>query len=389
MATERDYYDVLGVPRGASDADVKRAFRRLAQQWHPDVNVAPEADDRFKEINEAYQVLSDPQRRQAYDMFGRAGVGGTGAEGFGPFGGFQGFGDLFDAFFGGAATSSARRGRPPPGSDLRYDLRLTFDEAIRGVEKEVVFTAYARCETCAGSGSEPGTGPTTCPACGGSGELRQVRSTMLGQMVNVTPCVRCRGLGRIVETPCETCRGEGRVERERTLRVTIPAGIDEGHQVRLTGEGESGIRGGAPGNLYVVVHVQPHPQLRRQDTELFYELPVSIAQASLGASLAVPTPDGEETIEIKPGTQPGTEVRLRGRGVPHLRRSGVRGDLHVLVDVRVPSRLSARQRELLEEFADESGERDGRTPEATRDGTQRRRGRAKAGLRDRLKGAIG
>src|SRR5918992_3773666 len=356
MATERDYYDVLGVPRDASDGDIKRAFRRLAQQWHPDVNVA----------------------------------GGAEGEGFGPFGGFQGFGDLFDAFFGGAAGSSARRGRPPQGGDLRYDLRLTFDEAIAGAEKEIEFSAYARCETCAGSGAEPGTSPTTCPQCGGSGEIRHVRSTMLGQMVNVAPCGRCRGLGRIVETPCATCRGEGRVERRRTLRVTIPPGIDEGHQVRLTGEGEAGPRGGAPGNLYVVVHVQPHPQLRRQDTELYHELPISIAQAALGARMAVPTPDGEEVIEIRPGTQPGTEIRLRGRGVPHLRRSGLRGDLHVIVDVRVPSRLSARQRELLEEFAEESGERSprmaGSEPLA---GSPHRRARRKAGLRDRLKGAIG
>ena len=397
MATTRDYYDVLGVPKAASDDDIKKSFRKLAQQWHPDVNTAPEAHDRFTEINEAYQVLSDPQRRQAYDMFGKAGVNGAGGEGYGPFGGFQGFGDIFDAFFGGqaGAAGGTRRGRPPAGADLRYDLRITFDEAIHGTEKEISFTSMATCDTCHGSGAEPGTEPATCPQCGGSGELRQVRSTMLGQMVNVTQCGRCRGTGKIVETPCHTCRGDGRVEKRRTIRVNVPAGIDDGHQIRLSGEGESGPRGGAPGNLYVVAHVDPHPVLQRRETELYYELPVSISQAALGARLSVPTPDGDEVVEVKAGTQPGTEIRLRGRGVPHLRRSGGRGDLHVLVDVQVPSRLSARQRELLEEFAAESGEVDRGATESTGAGAEagggnraQRRAR-KRGLADRLKDAIG
>jgi molecular chaperone DnaJ len=388
MATTRDYYDILGVTKTSSDDEIKRAFRKLAQQWHPDVNTSAEADERFKEINEAYQVLADPQRRQAYDMFGRAGVNGAGAEGYGPFTGFQGFGDIFDAFFGAGTQAGTRRGRPPAGSDLRYDLHLTFDEAIHGVEKEISFTAPAACETCGGTGAEPGSSPITCPQCKGTGELRQVRSTMLGQMVNVTMCGRCRGQGQIVETPCHTCRGEGRVEKKRTLRVSIPAGIDDEHQIRLSGEGEAGPLNGVPGNLYVVTHVDEHPQLKRRDTELFFELPVSISQAALGARLAVPTPDGSEFVEVKAGTQPGAEIRLRGRGVPHLRRLGVRGDLHVLVDVKVPSRLSARQRELLEEFAVEAGE----IEPAAGDGpasVSPSRGRRKRGLTDRLKDAIG
>jgi molecular chaperone DnaJ len=386
MATQRDYYDVLGVARGASDDEVKRAFRRLAQQWHPDVNTEPGADQRFKELNEAYQVLSDPQRRQAYDMFGRAGVDAAGgAEGFGAYGGFQGFGDIFDAFFGGAAAAGGRRARAPAGADLRYDLELTFAESITGAEKEIEFTSLARCDTCAGDGAAPGTSPVTCPRCSGSGELRQVRSTLLGQMVNITMCDRCRGLGRVVETPCPTCAGDGRVERKRTLQVSVPPGIDEGHQIRLSGEGEAAPRGGVPGNLYVVIHVQPHPQLRRHGSELFYDLQLSLTQAALGASLTVPTADGEEQIEVKAGTQPGTEIRLRGRGVPHLRRAGVRGDLRVLIDVRVPSRLSARQRELLEEFAVEMGERE---PETAGTPATRRRRRRSPGLRDRLKDAI-
>lgn len=399
MATTRDYYEVLGLAKGAGDEDVKKAFRRLAQQWHPDVNTSAEADERFKEINEAYQVLSDPQRRQAYDLFGRAGVGGSPGEGYGSFGGFQGFGDIFDAFFGGAAGAAqgTRRGRPPAGSDLRYDLRLTFDEAIHGAEKEISFTSLVSCATCHGLGAEPGTDPVTCPQCGGSGELRQVRSTMLGQMVNVTQCGRCRGVGKIVETRCQSCGGEGRLEKRRSIRVSVPAGIDDGHQIRLSGEGEQGPRGGAPGNLYVVAHVEPHPLLQRRETELYYELGISISQAALGARLAVPTPDGDELVEVKPGTQPGTEIRLRGRGVPQLRRSGVRGDLHVLVDVKVPSRLSARQRELLEEFAAEAGESEPSQPAGAAPGqgspppggNRAARRARKRGIADRLKDAIG
>src|SRR3954470_5971956 len=365
MATQRDYYDILGVPRGASDEDVKRSFRKLAQQWHPDVNTSPQADARFKEINEAYQVLSDPERRQAYDMFGHAAAGG-GAGGFDPFGqqgGFQGFGDIFDAFFGGAA-GGGRRPRVPTGADLRYDLELTFAESITGVEKEVEFSSLTRCDTCGGSGAEPGTDPITCPRCQGTGEIRSVRSTMLGQIVNVVACDRCHGTGKVVETPCHTCHGEGRVERKRKLRVTVPAGIDESHQIRLSGEGEGAPRGGVPGNLYVVVHVTPHPELRRRDTELFYELSLSITQAALGARVTVPTADGSEEIEVKAGTQPGTEIKLRGRGVPHLRRQNSRGDLHVMVDVRVPARLTSRQRELLEELSVELGEAERETETA-------------------------
>jgi molecular chaperone DnaJ len=355
--TERDFYLVLGVERTATDAEIKRAYRKLAQQWHPDVNAEPSAHDRFTEINEAYQVLSDPERRGRYDMFGRAGVGGAGGPGTAGFEGFGGFSDIFDAFFGGGTgANAARRGRPQPGSDLRYDLRITFAEAIKGVEKEIEFPVLLRCETCSGSGAKPGTEPTVCPQCNGRGEVRSIRQTMLGQMVNVTACPRCRGEGRIVESPCETCHGEGRTERRRTLRVSIPAGIDEGHQIRLSSEGEIGPRGGAAGSLYVAVHVAAHPSLKREGTELFYEAQVSIAQAALGTRITVPTVDGDEEVEIKPGTQPETEIRLRGKGVPHLRRAGARGDLHVLVEVVVPTKLSKKARELLAAYAEEAGE---------------------------------
>jgi molecular chaperone DnaJ len=353
VATERDYYLILGVERTATDAEIKRAYRKLAQQWHPDVNKEPAADERFKEINEAYQVLSDPTRRRTYDMFGRAGLGADPDAGFA--GGFGGFGDIFDAFFGGA-TAGSRRGRPQAGADLRYDLRITFEEAVRGAEKDIEFSVLVRCPTCTGTGAKPGTSPITCPQCSGRGEVRTTRQTMLGQMVNVTACPRCGGEGRIIETPCETCHGDGRVEQRRTIRVTIPPGIDEGHQIRLSNEGEVGPRGGPPGSLYVAVHVTPHPSLRREGTELAYDARISIAQAALGTRIQVPTVDGDEEVEIKPGTQPGTEIRLRGKGVPHLRRSTSRGDLHVFVEVAVPTKLSKRQRELLEELADEGKE---------------------------------
>ena len=344
MATN-DYYGTLGVERGASDTEIKKAFRKLAQQWHPDVNKDPTAQERFKEINEAYQVLSDPERRQRYDMFGAAGLGGE------PGAGMGGFADIFDAFFGGAAGGAGRRGRPAAGSDLRYDLRITFDEAVLGTEKELEFPVLGRCDTCSGSGAKPGTQPVACPQCNGRGEVRSIRQTMLGQMVNVQACPRCHGDGKIVETPCETCRGDGRVERRRSLRVTVPAGIDEGHQIRLSNEGEVGPRGGPAGSLYVAVHVAPHARLKREGTELIFEATVGLAQAALGTRIVVPTVEGEEEVEIKAGTQPGTEIRLRGRGVPHLRRAGARGDLHVLVDVAVPTKLTKAQREALQAYA--------------------------------------
>ncbi|HEV7605484.1 MAG TPA: molecular chaperone DnaJ [Candidatus Limnocylindrales bacterium] len=354
--TERDFYLILGVERTATDAELKRAFRKLAQQWHPDVNTKPEAQARFKEINEAYQVLSDPARRSRYDTFGRAGVEGADA-GAGGFEGFGGFSDIFDAFFGGAGNAaSARRGRPQPGADLRYDLRITFEEAVKGTEKEIEFSALLRCETCQGSGAKVGSQAITCPQCNGRGEVRSVRQTMLGQMVNVSACPRCHGEGKVVEDACETCRGEGRTERKRTLRVAIPAGIDEGHQIRLSNEGEVGPRGGPPGSLYVAVHVQPHASLTREGTELYYDAAISIAQAALGTRVSVPTIEGAEDVEIKPGTQPNTEIRLRGKGVPHLRHAGQRGDLHVMVDVTVPTKLSKKARDLLAAYAQESGE---------------------------------
>jgi molecular chaperone DnaJ len=355
MAVKRDYYDVLGVPRDADDAEIKRAFRRLAQQHHPDVAGDDGSEERFKELNEAYRVLSDRQRRTAYDMFGHAGVDGAAAGGFEGFGGggFGPFGDIFDAFFGGAPAGARRRSRVVPGSDLRYDLAIDFAEAVFGVTKEITFPTLVTCAHCEGQGGEPGTEPETCPECNGSGERRRVAQTILGQMVNIVACARCRGEGRIVATPCGTCGGDGRTRDERTLRVEIPAGIDDGQRIALEGEGEVGPRGGPPGDLYVAVTVRPHPALVRRGTELYHELPITFPQAALGATLSVPTVEGSEEVEVPAGSQSGHEIRLRGKGVPRLRGAG-RGDLHVVVNVVVPAKLSRRERELLRELGEVS-----------------------------------
>jgi molecular chaperone DnaJ len=355
MATKRDYYEVLGVPRDASDEEIKRSYRRAAQRHHPDIDSSDGAEARFKELNEAYRVLSDRQRRTAYDMFGHSGVDGVGAGGFeGNFGGgFGPFGDIFDAFFGGSPAGGRGRRRVVAGADLRYDLTIEFAEAVSGVTREITFPTLVRCSVCEGSGAEPGSEPEKCPDCNGTGEKRRVSQTILGQMVNITACPRCGGEGRIVSKPCATCRGEGRVREQRTLKVEVPAGIDSGQRIAIEGQGEAGPRGGPPGDLYVAVTVREHAQLLRRGTELYYELPVTFPQAALGATLEIPTVEGTEPMEVPAGTQSGTELRLRGRGVPRLRNAG-RGDLHVIVTVVVPPKPSKRERELLRELGEAS-----------------------------------
>jgi molecular chaperone DnaJ len=354
MAVKRDYYEILGVARDADDAEIKRAFRRLAQQHHPDVDTNDGAEARFKELNEAYRVLSDRQRRSAYDMFGHAGVEGAAAGGFEGFGGgFGPFGDIFDAFFGGTPAGARGRTRVVAGADLRYDLTIDFAEAVFGVTREFSFSTLVTCTHCDGAGGEPGTEPETCPDCNGSGEKRRVAQTILGQMVNIVACTRCRGEGRIIATPCTVCGGDGRTREERTVVVTIPAGIDDGQRIALEGQGEAGPRGGPNGDLYVAVKVREHPRLVRRGTELYHVLPITFPQAALGATLSVPTVEGDEELEIPAGAQSGQEIRLRGKGVPRLRGTG-RGDLHVIVNVVVPTRLSKRERELLRELGEES-----------------------------------
>jgi len=354
MAVKRDYYEILGVDRDASEEDIKRAFRRAAQKHHPDVDTSTGAEERFKELNEAYRVLSDRQRRAAYDMFGHAGVDGASAGGE-PFGGgFGPFGDIFDAFFGGSPAGGRRRQRAVAGADLRYDLTITLAEAVSGVSREIHFPALVQCGTCNGNGAEPGSEPERCPECNGTGERRRVSQTILGQMVNITACPRCNGEGRIVSTPCHTCKGDGRIREERRLEVSIPPGIESGQRIALEGQGEAGPRGGPNGDLYVLVTVREDADLVRRGTELYVEVPVTFAQAALGASVSVRTVEGSEEVAIPAGTQSGHEIRLRGRGMPRLRGSG-RGDLHVIATVVVPAKLSRRERELLRELGEVSG----------------------------------
>lgn len=353
MAVKRDYYDVLGVRREAGDEEIKRAFRKLAQQHHPDVDKSEGAEQRFKELNEAYRVLSDRQRRGAYDMFGHASVDGAAPGGFGG-GGFGPFGDIFDAFFGGTQAGARGRRRVIAGADLRYDLTIEFSEAVHGVSTEISFPTLVACGACEGSGVEPGTQPERCPECNGTGEKRRVAQTILGQMVNIVACPRCNGEGQVITTPCANCRGDGRVREERTIQVNVPAGIDAGQRIAIEGQGEAGPRDGPAGDLFVVVSVRDHPQIVRRGTELYVELPVTYPQAALGATLSVPTVDGDEEVEVPAGTQSGRQIRLRGRGVPRLRGTG-RGDQHVIVNVVVPAKLGKRERELLRELDEISG----------------------------------
>jgi molecular chaperone DnaJ len=354
MAVKRDYYEILGVDRGASDEDIKRAFRRAAQKHHPDVDTSTGAETRFKELNEAYRVLSDRQRRAAYDMFGHAGVDGASAAGE-PFGGgFGPFGDIFDAFFGGSPAGQRRRQRVVAGSDLRYELTITLAEAVSGVTREIRFPTLVQCATCAGSGAEPGSEPQRCPECNGTGERRRVSQTILGQMVNITACPRCNGEGRVISTPCHACKGDGRLREDRRIQVAVPAGIETGQRIALDGQGEAGPRGGPPGDLFGVVGVREEADLVRHGTELYAEVPVTFAQAALGAKVPVRTVEGSEEVEVPAGTQSGQEIRLRGRGMPRLRGSG-RGDLHVLVTVVVPGKLTKRERELLQQLGEVGG----------------------------------
>ncbi len=359
MATDRkqDYYDVLGVPRNAAPDEIKKAFRRLAMQYHPDRNKQPGTEARFKEINEAYEILSDQERRAMYDRFGHAAAQSgenpfaRGFEGFG----FGGLGDIFDAFFGGA-TSRAQRG-PVRGADVRKTITISFQEAVFGTEKQFDVTTAELCSVCNGLRAEPGTRPERCSQCNGTGEVRRTQQSIFGQFVNVTTCDRCRGEGRIITTPCGHCRGTGRERRKRTLSVKIPAGIDHGSQMRLTGEGEIGSQGGPRGNIYLSINVTPHEQFRRDEDDILYDLDLNFAQVALGDEVSVPTLDGEpHQSRIPAGTQTGEVFVIRGKGVPHLRGSG-RGDMIVRVNVVTPKNLTKQQKELLNQLADSMGTR--------------------------------
>ncbi|MBA2393167.1 MAG: molecular chaperone DnaJ [Ktedonobacteraceae bacterium] len=364
-ANKRDYYEILGVARTATDDEIKKSFRRLAKQYHPDANKEQGAEARFIEINEAYEVLSDQQKRAAYDRYGHAGVGaGAAGAGFNDFGGFSSINDLFETFFSGtAAGGTQRRGGTQRGADLRYELTITFEEAIFGCQKEIELPRWETCGTCRGNGAQPGTSTSRCSACQGTGEIRRVQQSIFGQFVNVTMCERCRGEGRVITTPCEKCRGQGRVRNNRRVVVNIPAGVDDGINVRVTGEGEVSARGGTPGNLYVILSVKPHPFFKRQGNDIIYELPISFTQATLGDEVEVPIVDSKSTaLKIPAGTQSGRSFRLKGMGVPVV-HSTARGDQHVIVKVVTPTNITPEQKHLLEEFArleKEQSEQDGK-----------------------------
>jgi len=350
MGSKRDFYEVLGVPRDASSDDLRKAYRRLARQYHPDVNKEPDAEEKFKEINEAYEVLSDPELRARYDRFGHTGVqSGTGGGGFDGFG-FGGFEDIFESFFGGMRGTGQARNRPQRGQDLRYDLTISFREAVFGCERELEVPRYETCPTCHGSGAKPGTTPARCSECGGTGEIRHVQRSVFGSFVNVTTCPRCRGTGEEIVSPCPECGGRKQVQRMRTLTVKIPPGVDTGTQIRLSGEGEYGTLGGPPGNLYVFITVEPHEFFVRRDNDIILEVAINVAQAALGDKIKVPTIDGEEEIVIPAGTQSGTIHRLKGRGVPYLRKPG-RGDQLVVITVEIPKKLSRQQEQLFLELS--------------------------------------
>jgi len=363
MTSKRDYYEVLGVSRQASQVEIKTSFRRLARKYHPDVSHEPDAEARFKEINEAYEVLGDPEKRAQYDRFGHAGVSGPngfgGGAGFGA--DFVDFNDLFEGLFGFGRRSGGRRSphAPRQGSDIGAEVTLTFDEAAHGVKKVVKVRRYETCPRCHGTGAEPGTSPVTCPQCHGRGEVRQVQQSFLGRFINVTTCPRCGGSGEVIPTPCSTCHGRKVIERAREIEVNIPAGVDEGMRVRLGGEGNTGLNGGPAGDLYVTVHVKPHPIFKRANNDVLLDLPINLAQAALGDEVEVLTLDGKEKLRIPAGTQSGHVFRLPNKGFPDVHNQRRRGDERITVRVITPRNLTAQQKKLLQEL----GETLGRTPQ--------------------------
>ena len=364
---KRDYYEVLGVSKGASDDEIKRAYRKLAKKYHPDMNPGDkEAEAKFKEVNEAYSILSDSEKRARYDQFGHAGVDPNYGAG-GPGGGFGGFdmgdidlGDIFGSFFGGGfggfgGSASSRRNGPQKGESLRASLTISFEEAAFGCEKEINLNRTEECEACHGSGAEPGTTAETCPDCRGTGVVRVQQRTGGFAFSSTAPCSRCRGTGKIIHTPCKACGGSGSVKKTKRVTVSIPAGIDDGQAISLRGQGNAGKNGGPAGDLIVAVHVKPHPQFHRDGTTVLYEQPVTFYQAVMGAELEIPTIDGKVKYNLPAGTQTGTTFRLRGKGIPELRGRG-RGDQYVTVRVQVPTSLNGEQKEALRAFAEAMGE---------------------------------
>ncbi len=361
MADKRDYYEILGLKKGASDDEIKKAFRKSAMKYHPDKNKGDkEAEEKFKEINEAYGVLSDPDKKAKYDRFGHAGVdpnAGFGGGGFGGFGGAGGFEDIFDMFggmFGGGAYSQARRNGPMRGGDIKKNITITFEEAAFGAKKKIKLTKPVTCEHCGGSGAEPGSGSHTCGRCGGSGQVETVQRTPFGQFQSISTCPECGGTGEIIDEKCSRCHGSGTERKEVKIAVSIPAGVDDGSVISVRGHGTPGKNGGPPGDLFLIISVKPHELFRRDGNNLILEIPVTFAQAALGDEIIVPTLEGKISYKIPPGTQPGTVFRLKGNGIKP-ERSARKGDLYVKVLLEVPKNLTAEQKELLEQLDERIG----------------------------------
>jgi len=353
--SKRDYYEVLGVSKDASTEEIKKAYRKLARQYHPDVNKASDAEQKFKEIKEAYDTLSDPNKRSRYDQFGhedpRAGFGGAG------FGGadFGDFGDIFDMFFGGGGRRSRNPNAPRRGADLQYSMTIEFKEAVFGKETDITIPREETCDTCHGTGAKPGSKVETCSVCKGTGQQEVIQNTPFGRIVNRRVCTACHGQGKIIKEKCPVCHGTGRMKKKKKIHIKIPAGVDDGAQLRVSGEGEPGVNGGPPGDLFIVLHVKPHDFFERDGDNIYCEVPITFVQAALGDEIEVPTLDGKVKLKIPEGTQTDTNFRLKGKGVPRLRYSG-RGDQHVRVVVVTPTKMTEKQKELLREFGKLSGE---------------------------------
>ncbi len=358
--SKRDYYEVLGVGRDATAEEIKKAYRKLARQYHPDANKEdPDTDKKFKEINEAYQVLSDSTKRTQYDRFGHmdTGANGFGSGGFdsGEFRGFGDFGDIFSEFFGGGFGMRSQQRGPQRGADLQYEMEISFEEAAFGVERDITIPRTENCGECGGTGAKKGTQTRTCPDCQGTGQQRKRQQTPFGEFVNVQTCPTCQGRGEIVDDPCTVCSGTGRVRERRKIHVKIPAGVDHGARMRMSGEGEAGEKGAPRGDLYILIRVKPHPVFQRHDYDVYSEIPISFVQAALGDDLEVDTLDGKVKLKVPAGTQTGSRFRIKGKGVPHMRSSS-RGDHHVRVTVVTPRKLNDKQKELLREFGLEGGQ---------------------------------
>ncbi len=363
MSTKRDYYEVLGVSKSADATEIKKAYRKLAMKYHPDKNQGDkEAEEKFKEINEAYEVLSDETKRRNYDQFGHEGVNGQGFGGAGGFGGqgFGGFDDIFgdifgDMFGGGFGGGRPRRRGPERGADIRQRINISFEEAAFGKKVQVKINRSEECNECHGSGAKPGTSKKTCSTCNGSGQVQSVQRTPFGNIASTRTCSTCNGEGEVIESPCTKCHGKGSIRKTKTIEVDIPAGIDEGQMIKLSGQGELGTRGGPRGDLYIEVNVKSHQLFTREGYDVYLEMPITFAQATLGDKIQVPTLDGKVEYEIPEGTQTGTVFRLKGKGIPKL-RSNVRGDQYVKVTVEIPKKLNDKQKELVRQFAKECGE---------------------------------